>query len=252
MTLANEAARAVAAENYKIASVTADQRYWDNRRSQEAAANAADAARAAAERQSQLPVIVDHPAPATGEYSPVRIGPATDKPLSVDKRNARTGEYSPVVPLPQATVMAWLTDERRFDPQGVAALEREWGGDMGANLAYANAWMARHLTPEQRARATADYIDNVSVIRFLAQCGREEAHTSTAVSTTTKGPSVSETMTKADAEKKFRQLTADMHDARAKGDRLRAKELADERDLLGSALYPGDSGPHTEQKQVIG
>jgi hypothetical protein len=62
---------------------------------------------------------------------------------------------------------------------------------------------------------------------------------------------MAETLTKAAAEKKFRELTAQLHDARARQDRLRATELANERDLLAQALYPGDNAPTPDQKRTI-
>jgi hypothetical protein len=58
VTLQAEATKAVAAERYKIAAVTADQRYWDNRRAAEQQQQSAEHARTEAAHNASLPVIV--------------------------------------------------------------------------------------------------------------------------------------------------------------------------------------------------
>jgi hypothetical protein len=54
---------------------------------------------------------------------------------------------------------------------------------------------------------------------------------------------VAETMTKADAEKKFRKLTANLHNARARNDYIAVRAIDEERQLLSDALHPGDNRP---------
>jgi hypothetical protein len=149
------------------------------------------------------------------------------------------------VPLAAANVDAWVADESRFDPEGVKALQNEWAGDMGANLGYVRHWLHTTFTPEQREQAEAANILSVPVIRFIAQVAREGAHAApTATTTATKGqPTMAETLSRPDAMKRFRKLTADLHSARARQDRLLANELAAERDALSQALFPGDGSP---------
>jgi hypothetical protein len=50
-------------------------------------------------------------------------------------------------------------------------------------------------------------------------------------------------MTKADAEKKFRKLTANLHNARARNDYIAVRAIDEERQLLSDALHPGDNRP---------
>ena len=128
-------------------------------------------------------------------------------------------------------------------------MKAEWGGDLGATLGYVRHWLHSTLTPEQRERAMDANILSVPVVRFLASVAREATHGTTTSSTSTKGPaSMPETLSRPDAEKKFRQLTADLHNARARNDRLAAKELAEERDLLAAALFPGDTKPSPDSR----
>jgi hypothetical protein len=60
-----------------------------------------------------------------------------------------------------------------------------------------------------------------------------------------------ETLSRSDARKRFDKLTADIHDALSRGDRVKLRELAAEREALGSALFPGSSGPTPDQQKVI-
>jgi hypothetical protein len=131
-------------------------------------------------------------------------------------------------------------------------LKAEWGGDLGANLGYVRHWLHSTLTSEQRERAMDANILSVPVIRFLASVAREATHSTTATTTPTGKTTMSETLLRPAAEKRFRELTAELHNARARQDRLRATELANERDLLAQALYPGTNAPNETQRQVIG
>jgi hypothetical protein len=64
MTLQAEAARQVASERYRAASITSGERYVADRRSAEQAAAAAEQSQADAAHRAELPVIVGERAPA--------------------------------------------------------------------------------------------------------------------------------------------------------------------------------------------
>jgi hypothetical protein len=247
MTLQAEAAKAVAAERYRAASITSGERYIADRRAGEAAASAAEDARAAADRQSQLPVIVGD---AGGAAPAVPGGNVTVARPQVPTTGQQTSPASAPVPLAAANVAAWVADESRFDPAGVADLQREWGADLPANLGFVKHWLHSTFTPEQREQAEAANILSVPVIRFIAQVAREGAHAApaTTITTTNRGSSqMAEQMSRSDAEKKFREATKRGHDLKARGDLLGAREAFAERDRLSEALYPGSSEPTADQ-----
>jgi hypothetical protein len=250
VTIRQDLARADSAQRYQIASVQSAESYRAGRVAQEAAANTAAEARAAAARAASLPVIVDGPALP----QPVEPTVTIARPPAPDGKQATqvTPSQSAVVPLPQAIVAGLLATEGRHDPQGVAALQAEWGAEVGINLGYAYRYLAGHLTDEQWERAKEIPLVTVPILRLLAEMGRAEAHNTITPSTPTKGQTMpAETLTKPDAEKRFRQLTSEFHSARARGDHIRARELADERDLLAAALFPGDNRPAEGERKVI-
>jgi hypothetical protein len=256
MTLKTELAIQESARRYQTAAIQSAESYRAGRIAQEAAATAAAEAHAAAARAASLPVIVDlpvaSPAPATVTHVSVdrRIGPAPDTGGNYLPPEKRTG--LDVTPLSQANVDAWVADEGRFDPEGVRQLQAEWGNDMASNLGYVRQWLHSTLSAEQRERAMDANILSVDVVRFLASIAREASHSPTASSTTTKGPqTMAETLSRSNAEKKFRALTSELHAARARGEHIRARELADERDLLAAALFPGDNRPAEGERKVI-
>jgi hypothetical protein len=112
--------------------------------------------------------------------------------------------------------------------------------------------LAGHLNDEQWERAKEIPVISVPILKLLAEIGRAEAH-STPESTTPKGQArMGENMSRDAAVARHRQLTADLHNARARQDRLAAKAIEDERSILAEAIWPGSSAPDANHKQVIG
>jgi hypothetical protein len=232
MTLKAELAKSDAARAYAVASVQSDQRYWDNRR---AAETAADTGRDL--------VVAGSPVPAADGNVVVSRPQVTPKNTTSHSNQNGANESNKPVPLAAANVAAWIADESRFDPQGVASLQREWGGDMGANLGYVKHWLHSTFTPEQREQAEAANIVSVPVIRFIAQIAREGAHAAPTTTTTPKGPTLMADESRPDALKRFRQLTSELHTARARMDHIKAREIGEARDALSLELFPGSSAP---------
>jgi hypothetical protein len=249
MSLQAQAQAAVAAEQRRAAEATSAANYRASALAEQQRQQSAEQARADAERRASLPVIVDAAPPAaltdsgivTIRQQPVPAAPAAPAP-----------SQTAVVPLPQANVDAFLAEHRRYDPDGVAALQREWGADLPINLAYFNRWTANHLTPEQRDRLIAEGFDVLPLIRLVTGFGREEAHSApTSLSTTTKGNPMAETLHRADAQKRFDKLSAAIHEARWRGDHIAVRALDAERALLADALFPGSSEPGPTEKRIV-
>jgi hypothetical protein len=243
MTLKAELAKSDAARAYAVASVQSDQKYWNNRRAEHAAMPDG------ASRDlvvAGTPVIVGETAgnPAVAPAGNVSVA-RTVPHGTVDTRTASAP--SAPTPLAAANVAAWVADESRFDPEGVKALQNEWGADLPANLGYVKHFLHTTFTPEQRERAEAANILSVPVIRFIAQAARENAaptfHSAVKPGATTKGPPPMSDESRPDALKRFRRLTSDLHAARARMDHLKAREIGDERDALSAQLFPGDGAP---------
>ena len=247
MTLASEAARAEQAEQRHAAEVQSAEAYRARALAVQQAEQATERSRAEADRQSRLPVIIDA-VPQKAEPAPTVT---VQRPAEQQADRETPAQAQTVVPLPEPAVAAFLSEHRRYDADGVAKLQQEWGSDLPANLGYARSWLSRHLSAEQQERIRAEGFDILPLFRLIAGFGREEAHSRP--TTTMKGnPMPGEQMTKAAAEKKFNDLTRQIHDALARGDRIAVQELDAERHLLSEALHPGDTAPDANHRQVIG
>ena len=249
MTLKAELAKADAARAYAAGGVLSAEAYRTKALAVQAAQDHAEATQAAADRQASLPVIVgvgNLPTPEQNHDRPV-TGPATD---SGDTGSAP----SAVAALPQTNVDNLLAIEARHDAAGVDALRAEWGNEVGINLGYAQYYLAGHLSDEGWEKAKSIPHMTVPILRLLAELGRAEAHGAPSASittTNTKGqPMAGETLSRSDAEKKFREATKRGHDLKARGDLMGAREAFAERDRLSEALYPGSTEPDETHKRI--
>jgi hypothetical protein len=249
MTLQTAARAALQAESYQRASVQSAEAYRARAIAAQQQQQAADDARAEAARATALPVIIDGPSSPVTVPGMVVI-PRQQQPAPADPGTA-VPAASAVVPLPQSSVDGLLAIEGRHDPRGVAALRAEWGSETAVNLGYAYRYLAGHLTDEQWERAKEIPVVTVPILRLLAEMGRAEVHSTPTATSPNRGssPTMAETLTKADAEKRFRQLTADLHSAMARNDRVAVRTLDAERQLLSEALHPGTT-ESTEKRTV--
>ena len=223
--------------------------YFEARRQEARAAEAAEQAAALAARQAALPVIIDEPsAPAVVDAGQQVV--TVDAPKSRPVAEPSPDLGSAVAPLSPPSVAAFLSEHQRYDPAGVAQLQREWGGDMAANLGYARSWLQNHLTDAQQEAIRAAGFDVIPLFRLIAQFGREEAHGSF----TTKGATqmAGEQLSRDAAKKRFDDLTRQIHDARFKNDHMRVRALDEERSRLADALFPGTTEPQGENRRVVG
>ena len=210
-------------------------------------------------KQQELLVIDEANARAARDGQVVPV-PAQQQPAVV-ARSVSTDTEAPAAtlpPLPQTFVDGVFAGMARADPQGTAALQREWGGDAAANLTYGYSWLSEVLEDDEWEATLATPLTPSGVLRILATVGRrrwhgtfgrEEAHTPAAA--TTKGtPSMTESE-RMQKTAEFRRLTKPAHDADARHDHQAKRELFALRDKLGEELFPGSSGPRPDQQQVI-
>jgi hypothetical protein len=251
MSLRDQLARHESAQTYAHAAIRSAESFRSRALAEQAARADAETAKADADRAASLPVIADGAGHVAAPAAP--SGPVTvTRPQASPVQQSPTSVPVAVVALPAANVDALLAIEAKLDPAGVQALRSEWGSDMGANLGYAYYYLAGHLSDEGWEKAKSIPHMTVPILRLLAELGRAEAHSTATPSTTPKGSPMAETLSRPDAERRFRELTSALHDARFRQDRLRAKELADERDRLSQALFPGDGTPDASVKRVLG
>jgi hypothetical protein len=156
-----------------------------------------------------------------------------------------------VAPLSQPSVAAFLAEHRRYDPEGVATLERKWpGSEMAANLGHSRDWLSRHLTPERQQQVRAAGFDLIPLYELTAQWGREDAYSGTPPATT-KGNSMTDAEAREADEKQFREVTRKIHDARARNDHITVRELDKERTLIAERLFPGSTEPDANHRRTI-
>jgi hypothetical protein len=127
--------------------------------------------------------------------------------------------------------------------------------------------IASHMEPERYQRTMqalelnwelwpadrADFLKAVSSFgRFVAPQAGDPASLTMPASTQSRGQApMGEQMTRTAADKKFKELTRQLHDARARNDYLKVREDA-ERALLSDALHPGSTDPGATHGRVIG
>lgn len=251
MTLRDQAARADAATRYQVASVSQDQRYWDNRRAEHAAAMAADA------HASRDLVVVNGRQVEPGSPVPV----PQQQPAHVQSRAVAT-QKPPEMPSGRTwATTAQILDRWRQDGVGHASIEwwKRDGADPEADLAFAVPVMAGVLSGLDDADLNAVqgilaelgpgfearlYKSAAAYARGIAPRAGDAASLA-ANSSQSKETTMATYNYGSDAEMKARYdaLTPLIHRARARGDNLEYYALAAEREALGQRVHPGDGAP---------
>jgi hypothetical protein len=259
MTLRDQAARSDAAARYQQDSIRSAESFLSRALAEAAAQAHAEQTRTAADRQAQLPVIVG----GTGNHLPV----VPDGNVTV----ARPGPHGlPAVsaPLPalgdrQPIAADALLEQFRNNGSAAIAL-KDWP-TAAEDLPFAAGPMAMvvNAMPKDDADLVLGALEEafdlrpsvkVTFMKAMSGLGRQAAtvagdpNSFTMPATQTRGPNqMAETLTKADAQKRFAELTKRGHDLRSRNDHIGAREAFAERDRLSEALHPGDGSPTADQ-----
>jgi len=130
--------------------------------------------------------------------------------------------------------------DKQFADEGTAELKADWGKDYDVNLEFSNRGMEYLFGDNVTAAREIEMkdgkflLDNLVMIRALADIGRQTTDAGL-------GPSVMTEETRGSTQKEHADMKKEQHDAYYRGDHAEAKRLQPKLDELASKL--GGDGP---------